>query len=90
MWDDYVVNHLTEYVYIDIDLSVFDPALMPAVESPQPFGLLWDHIIQCIKKVARKNTIVGFNIVELQPIKGLLYPDIFAAKLITKIINFAL
>lgn len=90
LWDDYVVEHLTDYVYLDIDLSVFDPSIFPAVTSPQPFGLPWDTVLQCIRKVARKKTIVGCNVVELSPIKNLLYPNIAAAKLITKVLNYAL
>ncbi|HOV99697.1 MAG TPA: arginase family protein [Bacteroidota bacterium] len=90
VWDDYVVENLTEQVFVDIDLSVFDPSLMPAVALPQPYGLLWDQVLQCIRKVVQKRTIIGCSIVGLTPIKGLVYPEITAAKLITKILNYAL
>ncbi len=89
-WDDYVVDNLTEDVYISFDVDVFDPSLMPATGTPEPNGLFWNEVMQCIRKVARKRTIVGFDVVEFAPIKGLHFADITAAKIVSKIINYAL
>ena len=89
-WDDFVVEKLSENVYITFDVGAFDPSIMPAVGRPQPNGLLWDEVLQCIRKIARKRRIVGCDIVELAPIKGLHHADVTAAKLITKILNYAL
>jgi agmatinase len=89
-WDDYVVEHLTDNIFIDFDLGVFDPSLMPAIGTPEPNGLLWEQILQCLRKVTRKKNIVGCSLVELSPIKGLHYPDVAAAKLISKILNYSL
>lgn len=88
VWDDYVNEALTDFVYLDLDLSVFDPSLMPAVASPQPFGLTLNDVLQCIRKVARKKTIVGIDVVGLKPLKGITYPEVTVAKLITKIVNY--
>jgi agmatinase len=89
-WDDFVVDNLTEDVYISFDVDAFDPSIMPATGTPEPNGLYWDEVMQCIRKVARKRTIVGLDVVELAPIKGLHHADLTAAKLISKILNYAL
>jgi len=89
-WDDFVVEKLSENVYITFDIDVLDPSLMPATGAPEPNGLFWDEVMQCLRKIARKRHIVGFDVVELAPIKGLHHADVTAAKLISKILNYAL
>ena len=89
-WDDFVVEALTGNVYITFDVSAFDPAVIPATASPEPGGLLWNETMQCLKKIIRKKRIIGFDVVELSPVKELPYADKTAAKLISKIFNYAL
>lgn len=89
-WDDYVVDNLTDNVYISLDVDVLDPSIMPATGTPEPNGLHWNDVMQCIRKVSRKRKIVGLDVVELAPIKGLHHPDLTTAKLIYKILNYAL
>ena len=89
-WDDFVVEKLTENVYISFDVDAFDPSIMPATGTPEPNGLFWDEVMQCLHKVARKRHIVGFDVVELAPIKSLPHADVTAAKLISKILNYSL
>lgn len=89
-WDDFVAENLTDTVYITFDVDVFDPSLMPATGTPEPNGLFWDEVIQCIRKVTRKRRVVGFDVVELAPIKSLHHADLTTAKLISKILNCAL
>jgi agmatinase len=89
-WDDFVVEKLTDTVYISFDVDAFDPSIMPATGTPEPNGLYWDEVLQCIRKVARKRRIIGFDVVELAPIKILHHADMTAAKLISKILNYAL
>jgi agmatinase len=89
-WDDFVVENLTDDVYISFDVAVFDPSLMPATGTPEPNGLFWDEVTQCIRRIARKRHIVGFDVVELAPIKLLPHADVTAAKLVSKILNYAL
>jgi agmatinase len=88
-WDDLVVEHLTEHVYITFDVDGFDPSIMPSTGTPEPNGLYWNETMQCLRKVGREKTIVGFDVVELAPIKGLHHPDLTAAKLISKLLNYA-
>jgi agmatinase len=89
-WDDFVVERLTDDVYISFDVDAFDPSLMPATGTPEPNGLLWDEVMQCIRRVARKRHVVGFDVVELAPIKLLPHADVTTAKLVSKILNYAL
>ncbi len=89
-WDDYVADALTDNVYISFDVDAFDPSIMPATGTPEPNGLYWHEALNCIRKVARKHRIVGFDVVELAPMKGLHHPDLTTAKLVSKILNYAL
>lgn len=89
-WDDVVVDRLTDQVYISFDVDGFDPSLMPATGTPEPNGLFWDEVMRCLKKVGKNKRIVGFDVVELAPIKGLHHPDLTTAKLVSKILNYAL
>jgi agmatinase len=63
---------------------------MPATGTPEPNGLFWDEVMQCIRRIARRRHIVGFDVVELAPIKLLPHADVTAAKLVSKILNYAL
>lgn len=87
-WMDQVVERLGQRVYITIDLDAFDSSLMPSTGTPEPGGLFWDQAIQLLKKVAEQREIIGFDIMELCPIKGLKAPDFLAAKLIYKMLSF--
>jgi len=89
-WDDFAVEKLTDHVYITFDVDAFDPSIMPATGTPEPNGLYWNEVLQCLRKVAKKKTIVGFDVVELAPMKGLSHPNLTTAKLISKILNYAL
>jgi len=85
-----VLSLLTDDVYITFDLDGFDPAVIPAVGTPEPGGLFWDETIELIGSVAKSKRIVGADIVELAPIPGMTYPDFAAARLAYKIIANAL
>ena len=88
MWKDKATNSLSDNVYISIDLDVFDPAIMPAVGTPEPGGLGWYETLDLLKDVAKDKKIVGFDVVELCPIKGQIASDFFAAKLIYRLLGY--
>jgi agmatinase len=85
-----ILSMLSEHVYITFDLDSFDPAVMPAVGTPEPGGLLWDETLSFIRAAGNSKQIVGADIVELAPIAGLRYPDFAAARLAYKMISSAL
>jgi agmatinase len=87
-WMDKAISQLSSNVYITIDLDGLDPSIMPSTGTPEPGGLLWYQTIRFLKKLAKQKNIVGFDVVELAPIKELHAPDFLAAKLIYKLIGY--
>lgn len=87
-WEDQVCQALADEVYVTIDLDVLDPAIMPAVGTPEPGGLSWAMITRLLRQVARKKKVVGFDVVELTPIPGMIAPDFLAAKLIYRFLGY--
>jgi agmatinase len=87
-WEDYVVEHCTPHVYFSLDIDGLDPSIMPATGTPEPNGLHWQETMNLMRKVGRKTHVVGADLVEFAPIKGLHYADLTAAKLASKMINF--
>lgn len=88
-WQEKVLANLSPEVYLTIDLDVLDPSIMPSVGTPEPGGLLWDPVLALIREVARQKRIVGFDVVELAPLPGLVAPDFLAAKLVYKLIGYS-
>jgi agmatinase len=87
-WMDRVVDSLSADVYITIDCDGLDPAIMPAVGTPEPGGLSWYEILALLKKVIGARTLVGCDIVELAPIPGNIAPNFLCAKLAYKILSY--
>ena len=54
-------------VYIALDIDVMDPAVVPAVIGPAPGGFSYWQILEIFEAVAKRTTIVGFNLAELMP-----------------------
>ncbi|MEE9225091.1 MAG: agmatinase [Bacteroidota bacterium] len=89
-WEDLVIEKLTDNVYVTFDVDAFDPSIMPATGTPEPNGLYWHETMNFFRKLGNRRKIVGFDAVELAPIEGLQHPDVTAAKLIYKILNYAM
>ncbi len=86
-WEKEVCRGLSDPVYVTIDLDVLDPAIMPAVGTPEPGGFDWRTLTRFLRRVAREKKIVGFDVVELAPIPGWIAPDFLAAKLIYRFLG---
>ena len=84
-----ILSSLSEEVYITIDLDVLDPAIMPAVSTPQPGGMGWYEILSLLRQVAEQKNIVGFDLVELCPKEGPVSCAFLAAKLAYKLIGYS-
>ena len=84
-----VVASLTPNVYVSVDLDVFDPALMPAVGTPEPGGMDWYQVLGLLRRVAETRRIVGFDLCELAPQEGPAACSYTAAKLAYKLIAYA-
>jgi len=87
-WHDAVIGSLRENVYITVDCDFFDPGLMPAVGTPEPGGFGWHETVSFLRSLAGRRRIVGFDIMELSPIPGLIHPQFVMAKLIYKLIGY--
>lgn len=85
---DEALAKLKSPVYITMDLDVFDPAVCPAVGTPEPGGLDWYTILSIVRKISKAHNVVGFDVVELCPTPGLIAADFLAAKLIYKLIGY--
>jgi agmatinase len=87
-WIDRVVDALGEKVYITIDCDGLDPAIMPAVGTPEPGGLTWRETLKLLRSVMTRRTVVAADVVELCPIPGLVAPNFLAARLVYKLIGY--
>ncbi|OGE81248.1 MAG: agmatinase [Candidatus Doudnabacteria bacterium RIFCSPHIGHO2_12_FULL_48_11] len=83
-----IASSLGENVYISFDIDCFDMSMIPSTGTPEPGGPMWDDILPIIRTVCAKKNIVGMDLVELSPFKGLPGPDFMAAKLLMKMILY--
>jgi agmatinase len=83
-----ILSNLSQNVYVTIDLDVFDPSVMPGVGTPEPGGLDWYQVLDVLRPVFQKKNVVGFDVVELCPIKGNIISDFTAAKLIYRLMGY--
>ncbi len=75
-------------VYITLDVDCLDSSIMPATGTPEPGGLLWDDVLQIIKKVSKCSNVIGADVNELAPIKNFDSYNFLVAKLIYKILTY--
>lgn len=87
-WIKKIVDSLKENVYITFDVDYFDPSIMPSTGTPEPNGFFWDETMKLLKLLSEKKNVVGFDVVELSPVKGNHFPDFMTAKLIYKMLNY--
>ncbi|MBL7976393.1 MAG: arginase family protein, partial [Candidatus Kapabacteria bacterium] len=77
-------------VYVTFDVDYFDPAIMPATGTPEPDGFLYAETLDIFRKMVKAGKrIVGFDIVELAPMKNLHHPSLTTARLLYKMLNYA-
>jgi agmatinase len=87
-WIERVVDSLGETVYVTIDCDGLDPAIMPAVGTPEPGGLTWYETLALLRRVIESRRVVGCDIVELCPLPGIVAPNFLCARLIYKILTY--
>lgn len=79
-----------KYVFLTMDVDVFDPSIMPSTGTPEPGGLGWYDVLEIIQRIVDNGNVIAFDCVELSPIPGLHAPDFTVAKLIYKLISAVL
>ncbi len=89
-WQKAVVDTLSEQIYITFDVDYFDPSIIPATGTPEPDGFYYNETLEVFREIRRQGKkIIGFDVVELSPIKKLHHPNLTTARLVYKILNFA-
>ena len=81
-------QRLSQHTYLTIDLDAIDPAEMPAVGTPEPGGLHWYQLLDMLRELFHRTTVVGMDVVELCPMAGQTRADFLAAKLVYKMIGY--
>jgi agmatinase len=89
-WIDRVVDALDGPVYITIDVDGLDPGVMPAVGTPEPGGLSWRELTRLLRRTFERRHVVACDVVELCPIPGMIAPNFLAARLVYKLLTYAL
>ncbi len=88
LWMDRVVESLADPVYLTIDCDGLDPAIMPAVGTPEPGGLSWVEMLRLLRKLFSARRVIGCDVVELSPIPGLVAPNFLCARLVLKLLAY--
>ncbi|MCX8010910.1 MAG: arginase family protein, partial [Ignavibacteria bacterium] len=87
-WIEEVIKSLTDNVFISFDVDFWDPSIMPSTGTPEPGGFLWDETLSMLKPICSQKNILGFDVVELSPKKGLDFPNFLTAKFVYKLLNY--
>lgn len=89
-WQKAIVDELSEQIYVTFDVDFFDPSLMPATGTPEPNGFFYNETLEVFREIRRQGKkIIGLDVVELSPIKGLHHPNLTTARFIYKTLNIA-
>jgi agmatinase len=81
-------QRLSKHTYLTIDLDAIDPAEMPAVGTPEPGGLHWYQLLDILRELFSRTTVVAMDVVELCPMEGQTRADFLAARLVYKLIGY--
>ena len=76
-------------LYITIDVDCLDPSVMPATGTPEPGGLSWYELTGILRAVVERSGLAGFDLVELAPVAGLHHAEFTAARLVYRLIGYA-
>ncbi len=85
-----ILDSLNDDVYITIDVDVLDPAIMPAVGTPEPDGMSWRQVVDIVRSVALHRHVVAFDLMEYCPQEGPNSCAFTLAKLAYKLIGCCL
>ena len=59
----------TENIYVTMDVDVMDPSVTPGTGTYEPGGLSFLQMDDLLKGVAKKGHLVGFDVVEVNPMR---------------------
>lgn len=72
----------TEKLYISFDVDVLDPAFVPGTGTPVPGGLTMREAIPIVRALCTESEMVGFEVVELDPLLDSTYRSALNANFI--------
>lgn len=84
----HILSLLPPRIYLSIDVDVLDPSIMPAVGNPEPGGLGWYQLLRILRAIILSREVIGCDITELNPLPGLVAPNVLVARLVYKIIAY--
>lgn len=56
-----------ERIYVTIDIDGFDPSIAPGTGTPSHGGFLYYEVLEFLQELAKRNTIIGIDLVEVAP-----------------------
>jgi agmatinase len=71
--------------YVSLDIDAFDPSIAPAVDHPEPNGLLFREFQELINSMSGK--LVGMDVCCLKPIKGNQVTEFTAVRAVFEILH---
>jgi len=83
-----ILGGLRGKVFITFDVDAFDHSMMPSTGTPEPGGLGWYDSLDVIRAVVGAKDVVGFDVMELCPMKKFHAPDFAIAKLTYKTMGY--
>lgn len=76
-------------VYLTVDVDYFDPAVVPATGTPEPGGGAWWPTLELLEALFARARVVGADVVELAPDPALRHADFTVARLVYRLIGWA-
>jgi arginase family enzyme len=77
-------NDGPEYLFISFDIDVIDPAFVPGTGTPEPGGLTPREAFPIVRRLCAESNVVGFELVELNPLADLTYVSAMNANRIVR------
>jgi agmatinase len=84
-----ILAHLSDEVYVTLDIDGFDPTIAPGTAIPEPGGLSYYPVLRILEAIGRTRNLVAADIVEVMPIPNNYVTEFLAARLAYKMICFA-
>lgn len=82
-----IARHIKGKVYVTVDVDGLSPTLMPATGTPEPGGLDWHETMALLDMVYSRSEVVGADVNELMPRKGLESCDFLCSRLVYRLIG---
>ena len=84
-----MLDRFPAQVYLSVDVDAFDPSMVPSTGTPEPGGLTWEQGNAFLELIARKKEIIGMDLVEAMPVKGLEYGIFACARFLYRMLAVA-